>query len=81
MRYPYMIWLWLETAWDQSVIQEDGSPQISLLAAKGSEALAKTMTTMSMEVPLITLAEEFAAKALPYSCNVIWNTVFNLTED
>ena len=57
----YMIWLWLDSLYDHSLlrIDESGSVGLDLASHRGAESIERTMTTMRMEVPLIALAVEF----------------------
>ena len=57
----YMIWLWLDSLYDHSLLRitESGSVGLDLAAHRGAESIEKTMTTMRLEVPLIAMAVEF----------------------
>ena len=59
----YMLWLWMEKAWTETLVREQdgGSQKLSILSQRGSASLKDTITTMKLEVPLLTLAEEFSS--------------------
>lgn len=58
-----MLWLWMENIWDGTLVRqaEGGSLGLATLSQRGSESFKDTMTTMKLEIPLLTLAEELAA--------------------
>ena len=49
-----------------------------MFARKGAKAFKETMTTMSLEVPLITLAEEFVEQTASLSCDEIFETTLGI---
>ena len=48
------------------------------MAREGSKAFKQTMTTMSLEVPLFTLAQEFAEQTEDLSCLQIYQVTLGL---
>ena len=68
--YVYMLWLWMEKAWTETLVREQdgGSQKLSILSQRGSASLKDTITTMKLEVPLLTLAEEFSSQTQGQSC-------------
>ena len=58
---------------------EGSSPQaVSLMAREGAKAFKETMTTMSLEVPLLTLAEEFMQQTEALTCLEIFQLKLGL---
>ena len=55
-----MIWLWMTTAWDLTFTREPegGSYQIGVIGTLGATAFSQTMNTMSLEVPMLTIATQ-----------------------
>ena len=72
-RHVYVLWLWL----DNLLKEAESEP---LMTRKGSESLQKTMTTMQLEVPLLTLASEFFELTKNQSCSDIYTQSLGMTE-
>ena len=53
-----MIWLWMQTAWNLTFTREPegGSYQIGVIGTLGATAMYDEMTTMRLEMPLLTIA-------------------------
>jgi hypothetical protein len=53
-----MIWLWIDTAWDLTFerTQDGGNLQYGVIGQLGAQAFQLAMTTMRLEVPLMTYA-------------------------
>ena len=56
----YMLWLWMKTAWDLTFArtQNGGSFQIGVIGTLGATAFNAEMTTMSLEMPMLTIATQ-----------------------
>ena len=60
VRQAYVIWLWMETAYDYTFarVQSGGDVEIGVLGTLGATALNVTMTQMQLEFPMLTIAEQ-----------------------
>ena len=58
-----MLWLWMKTAWNLTFEQQqnNGNYQIGVIGTLGAKAFRNMMTTMSLELPMFTLAEAIVA--------------------
>ena len=58
----YLIWLWMQTAWDLTFeqSQNNGSFQIGVIGTLGATAFYEVMTTMQLEFPMLTFAQQMA---------------------
>jgi len=56
--HAYMLWLWLNTAYSQTLerVQNGGNLQTGKVGVLAAEAFYNTMTTMQLELPLFTWA-------------------------
>ena len=56
----YLIWLWMTTLWDQTFarVQDGGSYQIGIIGTLGATAFSQEMTTMNLEFPMLTIAQQ-----------------------
>ena len=57
-----MLWLWMKTAWNLTFeqSQNNGNYQIGVIGTLGSKALRNMMTTMELELPMLTFADKIA---------------------
>ena len=71
----------MEQLWEDGLVREKdgGSLGLATLSHRGAEKLRETMTTMRLEVPLFTLAEELAEQVDGLICHEIYEEMFNLT--
>ena len=65
----YLIWLWLDTAYDMtySRVQDGGNAQVGAISGIGANSFQDTMTTMMLELPMFTWASQFN---ISYAANV-----------
>ena len=56
VKRTYLLWLWMQTAWNQTFSQGDNY-QVGLIGSIGATALEETMTTMNLEFPMLIIAE------------------------
>ena len=58
-----MIWLWMDTLWNQTFSriepgqEPEGSYQIGIIGTLGATAFSTEMTVMQLEFPMLTIAE------------------------
>ena len=54
----YLIWLWLDTAYDLTLArtQDGGDAEIGTISGIGAPAFENTITTMMIEFPMFTYA-------------------------
>lgn len=79
VRHLEAIWFWLDA--NMQVRNKDQlSPTSHFLARKGSKAFRETMQTMSLEVPLVALAEEFVSQTKNMTCLEIFSSMLGLTK-
>ena len=54
----YLIWLWLDTAYNLTLVraQDGGDAEIGIISGMGAPALENTITTMMIEFPMFTYA-------------------------
>ena len=78
----YMLWLWMETAWDLTFSRDDvgGSYQIGVIGTLGATAFGQVYAGMALEVPLITLAEQMEQAVSGLSCQEIYVNKFKITQ-
>ena len=91
VRQTYVIWLWMDTAWDLTFArtQDNGDTQIGVLGTLGAAALNTTINMMQLEVPMFTLAETLSLDLTTTygptidttNCEAIYTTEFKLTAD
>lgn len=69
VQQTYMIWLWLNTAYDltYSRTADGGDAQVGLISSIGAPAFEETMTIMQLEFPMFTYASQFN---ISYAANV-----------
>jgi hypothetical protein len=69
IQQTYMIWLWLDTAYDMtySRVQDGGNAQVGAISGIGANSLQDTMTIMMLELPMFTWASQFN---ISYAANV-----------
>lgn len=55
---PYLIWLWLDTAYNLTLArtQNGGDAEIGIISGMGAPAFENTITTMMIELPMFTYA-------------------------
>lgn len=60
VKQTYMMWLWLNTAWDLTFerIQDGGNVQTGVIGTLGATAFEDTISYMRLELPLMTLATQ-----------------------
>ena len=60
----YMIWLWLNTAYQQSFeqVQNGGSYQSGVNSKLQAKAFQDVMTNMQLEFPMLTIAQQIASQ-------------------
>jgi len=58
----YMLYLWMNTTWDLTFeqAQNGGNFQIGVIGTLGATAFYETMTLMSMEFPMLLLAQQMS---------------------
>ena len=58
-RQAYVIWLWMDTAFNQTFarVQSGGDTEIGILGTLGATAFNMTMNQMQLEFPMLTISE------------------------
>jgi hypothetical protein len=58
VQQTYLIWLWIDTAFNQtfSRVMDGGNAQVGAISGRGSQTLKDTMNTMMIELPMFTWA-------------------------
>jgi hypothetical protein len=66
---PYLIWLWLDTAYDLTLsrTQNGGDAEIGIISGMGATTFENTITNMMIELPMFTYASQFN---ISYAANV-----------
>lgn len=80
-----MLWLWMTTAWDLTFTRtpEGGSYQMGVIGTLGATAFSETMNTMSLEVPMLTIAEQLSLDftSSGYDCHDFYYNKFGMNDN
>ena len=83
----YMLWLWMQTAYDLTFARYQNEPipgsfQIGVIGTLGATAFSVEMTTMSLEMPMLTLATQMALdfESSGLTCQDMYTTNLGLTD-
>ena len=89
VRQTYVIWLWMDTAWNLTFArtQSGGDTQLGIIGTLGAAAFNTTINQMQLEVPMFTLAEEltqtinetYGMTVNTTNCEEIYQKQFSLT--
>ena len=91
VRQAYVIWLWMDTAYNQTFarVQSGGDTEIGILGTLGATAFNVTMNQMQLEFPMLTISEQLVQDISTVygldidnaTCNTIYTDTFKLTAD
>lgn len=83
-----MLYLWMNTTWDLTFeqAQNGGNFQIGVIGTLGATAFYETMTLMSMEFPMLLLAQQmsynyYLQSSTGITCQAFYEIALTLSED
>ena len=76
----YLIWLWMYTA-KMKTFERDTSYQMGVIGKLGAHRMRDTMTQMSLELPMLTIAEQMYLSTAGKTCTDIYVTDLGVSDE